>query len=169
MPAYQKGTGKTGRVNAPHHSTPWEKIEHWGWNNVDDCWESKLLKDRYGYAKVTTPGSMSAPAHRVSYEHHFGPIPDGLIVRHKCDTPPCINPEHLEVGTVAENNEDARARGRIKLGTKVHTAKLDEAKVLLIREELRLGATVKGTARKYGVTAQSIRAIRDRKTWAWLD
>lgn len=166
---YVKGTGKTGRKNAPHHSTPWEKLEHWGWDVVGDCWESKLGKGTFGYARVSMPGSRATAAHRVSYEHHHGPIPEGLIVRHKCDNPPCINPDHLKVGTSAENNEDARSRGRIKIGTEVHTAKLTEAEVGFIREELASGETVKGMAHRYGVTPATIRAIRDRKTWAWLD
>ena len=51
-------------------------------------------------------------AHRVSYEHHHGPIPAGMVVRHNCDTPPCFNPEHLCLGSVAQNNRDIAERGR---------------------------------------------------------
>ena len=52
-------------------------------------------------------------AHRVSYEMANGPIPDGLIIRHKCDNPNCVNPKHLESGTQKDNMLDASFRGRI--------------------------------------------------------
>jgi hypothetical protein len=50
-------------------------------------------------------------AHRFSYRLRFGRIPDGLILRHVCDTPPCVNPDHLLVGTDADNGQDRRERG----------------------------------------------------------
>jgi hypothetical protein len=52
-------------------------------------------------------------AHRVAWEMFNGPIADGLIVRHKCDNPNCVNPKHLEVGTQKQNMMDASARGRL--------------------------------------------------------
>lgn len=52
-------------------------------------------------------------AHRVSFEMRYGPISDGLIVRHKCDNPNCVNPNHLEIGTQMDNMLDASSRGRL--------------------------------------------------------
>lgn len=53
-------------------------------------------------------------AHRAAYESEYGPIPPGMVVRHKCDNPPCVNPEHLEVGTQADNAKDMSVRGRVR-------------------------------------------------------
>ena len=55
-------------------------------------------------------------AHRAAYETWVGPIPEGLVVRHMCDNPPCINPEHLRTGTYLENNHDMILHGRDKNG-----------------------------------------------------
>lgn len=62
-------------------------------------------RNAQGCAKV-------AAAHRWSYQHHVGPIPDGLYVLHSCDTPLCVNPEHLSLGTQADNIADMLAKGR---------------------------------------------------------
>ncbi|WP_407342232.1 HNH endonuclease [Pengzhenrongella phosphoraccumulans] len=73
------------------------------------------LRNGYGLTSETVDGhSRDRMAHRVVYEHHHGPIPDGLFVLHSCDNPPCVEITHLRVGTVRENAADMvdRARGR---------------------------------------------------------
>lgn len=70
-----------------------------------------LAVDADGYGTVRRNG-RTYRAHRLAYEQLVGPIPAGLVLRHTCDTPACVNVAHLIPGTVAENNADARERGR---------------------------------------------------------
>lgn len=85
-----------------------------GWNVTDSgCWEyrgARLALQAGGYGIVR----RGYRAHRVSYEHFIGPIPEGMMVLHSCDNPPCVNPQHLRIGTAADNMADALARGRAR-------------------------------------------------------
>ena len=96
----------------------WEKVEQ-----GDGCWKWLGAKSQgYGYLSVGGRSGGPQRAHRISYELHFGPIPDGLFVRHKCDNPECTNPEHLEVGTHTDNMADLVARGRHSKHGQTHCA-----------------------------------------------
>lgn len=79
---------------------------------TDSCWLWTGIVDRRGYGRVYR-GRMVF-AHRFSYELHVGQIPKGLIVRHSCDVPGCVNPDHLRLGTQRDNVGDMFARGRGK-------------------------------------------------------
>jgi hypothetical protein len=93
-----------------------------------------------------------------------GPIPKGMDVLHRCDNPPCINPEHLFLGTQADNNADRDAKGRCRVahGEKQHAAKLTQAQVLAIREDRRSQRKI---AAAYHVNQGTISSIKLRKTW----
>lgn len=81
----------------------------------ENCWIWTAATDRDGYGKFQYPGpdgQVHERAHRWAYEHFVGPIPDGHVVMHRCDTPSCVNPNHLDVGTPIENNDDKIAKGR---------------------------------------------------------
>ena len=76
------------------------------------CWLWRKARDKDGYGLIKIKNVMCR-VHIVSYETFVGKVPEGLIVRHKCDNPPCFNPEHLETGTQKDNRRDAFERGRI--------------------------------------------------------
>lgn len=106
------------------------------WQNVamsesDQCWEWQGKREPKGYGYFCM-NATTFRVHRFSYELHHGPIPKGLLVCHKCDNPPCVNPEHLFIGTNADNTNDRIAKGRgrrakavqkpkpLKAGDRVH-------------------------------------------------
>lgn len=103
-------------------------------------------------------------AHRYSYEVFVSGIPEGLCVLHKCDTRACVNPDHLFLGTKRDNIRDAKSKGRLNpsRGSKNYAAKLDEEKVLSIRNSNKRNADL---AREYNVDPSVISEVKNRKIW----
>ncbi len=92
-------------------------VEEQFWRNVtkgDGCWTYKRVSQR-GYGKIRANGKHLR-AHRLSWEMANGPIPVGLLVCHSCDNPSCIRPDHLFLGTNADNAADRNAKGRTARG-----------------------------------------------------
>lgn len=86
-----------------------------GWTVTSTgCWEwaGSINGQGYGQISIKHLGIMPGRAHRISYEVFVGPIPGGMVIRHKCDNPPCVNPDHLEQGTTLDNVRDKMDRNR---------------------------------------------------------
>ena len=103
--------------------------------------------------------------HRFIYEECFGEIPQGFVVRHKCDNPKCINPEHLELGTPKENSLDMVKRGRSLKGSKNKKAKLNEEKVKIIKHLLKTEKIV-DISNQFNVSPVTISHIKTGRTWS---
>lgn len=79
---------------------------------MSGCWLWVGGTNGKGYGQLWIDGEPSIMAHRLSWELHNGPIPKGMLVCHKCDTPPCVNPDHLFIGTDKDNIQDCIKKGR---------------------------------------------------------
>jgi hypothetical protein len=123
-------------------------------------------------------------APRLAFEYAIGPVPLGHDVCHKCDNPPCVNPDHLFAGTRAENNADMVAKGRAR---RVHGrftgkrgpgsvppyrrgeahpgARLTEDAVRRIRAMHESGSAQRAIARQIGVSATAVRDVVSGRTW----
>lgn len=120
-----------------------------------------------GYGQMSANG-YPARAHRLSYELHKGIIPKGILVCHSCDTPSCINPDHLFLGTHLDNTKDMIRKGRNKykpcIGSENGNSKLTLSKVLEIRK-YHLKISISKLAKMYSVSKSTIDNIVLFKTW----
>lgn len=129
-------------------------------NPLTGCWEWQLFRlPGMGYGVTSTGGKgNSGLAHRVAYKKFIGPIPKGACVLHKCDNPPCCNPEHLFLGTKSENNHD-----RVKKGRTFSKLKGDD--VLKIKKHLLGKFSHAKIAKMFGVSRSCINSISRRSNW----
>lgn len=104
-------------------------------------------------------------AHRASWLIHFGEIPEGIYVCHKCDNPPCVNPAHLFLGTPLENQADKVAKGRGVPGEKNAAHKLTWGQVHRIRAAHRHSLSLGTLARQYGVSKPTIWKVVTHQSW----
>lgn len=129
----------------------WSKVAVRG---PDECWEWVGYRHPSGYGQFFPGGNRSTGdvyAHRWSYEFTYGEVLGSrILVCHRCDNPPCVNPRHLFAGSSADNNADTRLKGRRRL-------KLTDAEVAEIRANQKLPSVV---ATAYGITASYVRSIR---------
>ncbi len=153
---------------------PYKPIEDRFWDRVvmgrpGECWGWSGCKNSTGlpYARLSLPGrdTGQAQAHRFSWELHNGPIPSGLMVLHSCDNPPCTNPEHLFLGTHADNMADRNAKGRQarQKGTAHGMSKLTPAIVRAIRAA---PGPHKPIGLMFGIHKSHVSQIKLRTLWS---
>lgn len=141
----------------------WEKVSPEP-NTGCWLWTATGRQDGYGFLSPERPQRGMLLAHRVSYELHSGPIPEGMKVLHTCDMPPCVNPDHLFLGTDLDNAKDKmrKGRGNHRKGEQHGEAKLTEVAVRDIKTK-RLSQTE--FAKLYGVQIGTIWKVLNGYSW----
>ena len=139
-----------------------EKIEM-----IPECgcwiWIAAVQGDGYGVIKTGHKNKQSV-AHRISWQLYRGSIPKGILVLHKCDTPACVNPYHLFLGTHKDNTQDMIKKNRkaLQKGEGNNLSKLTECEVLTIRESCSKNINL---SKIYKVNASTISRIKSRDRW----
>lgn len=151
----------------------WPKV-----NRTEGCWVWTGGKNRQGYGLFRFR-NRSFLAHRASWILHHGEIPTALGVLHKCDTPLCVNPSHLFLGTQQDNMDDAKSKGRVQIGDansmrrhperiargeRRWNARLTENQVREIRQAAKV-ITHKEIARRFGLDPCQVSRIVSGKRW----
>lgn len=135
------------------------------------CWLWTAATEAFGYGVIGRGGrgQGNALAHRASWELHRGPIPEGTCVLHRCDNPPCVNPDHLFLGTREDNNKDMMTKGRhgVTSQTQPHGEQHPNAKLTddIVRAVRQSGASSRVLAQRFGVERSAIKAVRSHRTW----
>lgn len=153
-------------------SRPKEDIRERFWryvkkNKGGGCWIWTGSRIRRGYGQFMV-GRKNMKAHRVSFMIiHGNPNPQNLLVLHKCDNPPCVNPAHLFLGTAKQNVEDMFSKGRQhdRKGEKNGQSKLSSEEVLKICRLLKGGTSQSRVAALFGLNQTTVGDISRGKIW----
>ena len=174
----------------PLHERFWAKVKRGG---PDDCWiwiGSRLKSGGYGQISAGRRGQPPLRAHCLSWQFSYGEIPRGLCVLHRCDNPPCVNPEHLFLGTRDDNAKDMAAKGRsgahqhpdrlsrgdgnglrkhpesVLRGSRAANAKLNEECIKVIRYMKTKSVSNERLAKVYRISETTVARIVNLQSWA---
>lgn len=124
------------------------------------CWPWTGTGKGNGYGH-TSQGT----AHRVAYELFVGPVPEGMDVCHRCDTRFCVNPDHLFVGTRADNMQDMKHKGRGAGGNRKH---LKERTIQEVRRRLAAGTSARDVADDMDISYETVSAIQGGRSYVGI-
>ena len=149
----------------------WQRVDRRG---PDDCWLWTGSKSG-GYGAISIAGNPLRATHIALFLENGKAPAKGLCACHKCDNPPCVNPRHLFIGTIAENNADRHRKGRtvysfipahVKARGEAHgSAKLTASQVIAIRES---GKSIRKIAAEYGLGFTQVQRIKSGNAWKHL-
>lgn len=134
---------------------------------TDNCWTWNGATDTSGYGLLEVENKTRA-VHRLSWELHYGSIPNGLGVFHKCDNRICIRPSHLFIGTARDNVADRDRKGRQAIGKRNARTKLMPTQIRQIRELFVKGVSYSALGRKFSVDAKTIWCVINGKSWKYV-
>lgn len=144
-------------------------------DNITGCWVWTASLDEHGYGMFRDSDYKNMQrANRTSWRFYVGQMPTGMLVCHKCDNPNCVNPEHLFLGTQAENMADMKAKKRTSWGDNNGEnngqSKLTVAAVIDIRARYKRGnryhaGTIQELAKQYNVHPNYIAKVALKKVW----
>lgn len=124
------------------------------------CWIWVGTHDGRYYGHISAGhGKSPLKAHRVAYQQYVGQIPDGKLVRHRCDVPACVNPHHLEIGTQEDNMADMMKRGRFNQSIKEnlqHVRSFTQEQAEEVRRLASYNLSSSEIARQYGVDRSTV-------------
>lgn len=135
--------------------------------DANGCWlwtsHKPMRTTKYGQ---TSQGRQKIPAHRAAYKiAHPDHDIKGKVVCHTCDNPRCVNPEHLFLGSHAQNSRDMRAKGRSTGGARNPRAKLTASQVVQIRRRHAAGETIMQLSRAFGVGRGGVSLVVTGRNW----
>lgn len=173
------GYGRRGASEAPRRPLFWciidgmEKIDEIRYRllsrisvNASGCFIWQGCRAAHGYGATSYAGRQWL-AHRLAYALFRGEIPDGMHVCHKCDTPACVNPSHLFLGTALKNRLDAKEKGRLPNGELHHKAKISHAIAICIRERYASGGvSAAALGAEYGISKTSVYDVIHERSWS---
>jgi len=139
----------------------WPKVQR-----GDGCWLWMGYRQKSGHGRIGVAGNRVESTSRVAWQLTYGPIPEGMEVCHKCDNPPCVRPDHLFVGTHADNMADCVAKGRHSATDgRHHNARLNADSVREIRRLRAAGVSGKEVATLFGVAETTVSQVFHRHLW----